>query len=102
MFTNVVVLQTDGNSFELLIMMLKDYMYVFVSFPFAARRYHIDAPFLVNVYTNFKFCLSILETVGIHIPSQNFRDFHLCTVGSSHNTCLSVDVYQLQILFAKI
>jgi hypothetical protein len=32
---------------------------------------------------------SLLETVGIHVPVRNFRDFPLFTVGSSHKTCPS-------------
>jgi hypothetical protein len=43
--------------------------------------------FLVNVYDCFKFCSSLLETIGIHVPIRNFRDFPLFTVGSSRKTC---------------
>jgi hypothetical protein len=55
----------------------------------SSGRRHLDALFLVNVYTSFKFCPSLLETVGIHVPVRNFRDFLLFTVGSSHKSCPS-------------
>jgi hypothetical protein len=41
----------------------------------SSRRRHLDALFLVNVYTGFKFCPSLCDTVGIHVPVRNFRDF---------------------------
>jgi hypothetical protein len=53
----------------------------------SSRRHHLDVLFLVNDYTGFKCCPSLLETVGIHIPVRNFRDFPLFTVGSSHKSC---------------
>jgi hypothetical protein len=34
-------------------------------------------------------CASLLETVGIHVPVRNFRDFPLFAVGSSHKSCPS-------------
>jgi hypothetical protein len=34
-------------------------------------------------------CPSLLETVGIHVPVRNFRDFPFFTVGSSHKSCPS-------------
>jgi hypothetical protein len=55
----------------------------------SSRRCHLDALFLVNFYTGFKFCPSLLETVGIHVPVRNFRDFPLFAVGSSHKSCCS-------------
>jgi hypothetical protein len=55
----------------------------------SSRWLHLDALFLVNVYTGFKFCPSLLENVGIHVPVRHFRDFLLLTVGSLHKICPS-------------
>jgi hypothetical protein len=51
------------------------------------KRRNLDALFLVNVYNGFKFCPSLLETVGIHVSVWNFKDFRVFTIGSSHRTC---------------
>lgn len=54
---------------------------------------HSDTPLtcitLVNVYNSLKFCPSLLETVGFHTPTWNFRGFPLFIVHSSHKTCPS-------------
>jgi hypothetical protein len=45
------------------------------------RRYHLDALFLIQVYLGFKFCPSVLETVGLRVPTRHLRDFplfHVC------------------------
>jgi hypothetical protein len=31
--------------------------------------------FLTDVFNGSKYCSTILETVGLHMPNQNFRDF---------------------------
>jgi hypothetical protein len=46
--------------------------------------------FPVSVYNGFKFCPSSLETVGIRMHTENFRDFPFFIVGSSCKTCPSV------------
>jgi hypothetical protein len=48
------------------------------------RRHHLDALFLVNVYSGYKFCPFLLKTVGICVPSQNYRDSPLFTVCASN------------------
>jgi hypothetical protein len=48
------------------------------------RRRHFDALFLVNVFCGTKCCPSVLETVGLRIPSRNIRDFNMFTCSSSH------------------
>jgi hypothetical protein len=68
----------------------------------ASWRRHLDALLLVNVYADFKFCPSLLESVGIHVPVRKFRDFPLFTVGSSHKVVPLLDLHQPQIPFAKI
>jgi hypothetical protein len=40
-----------------------------------SRRQHLDALFLVNVFTNKINCCSIMDTVGLHIPVKQIRDF---------------------------
>jgi hypothetical protein len=45
-----------------------------------------DALFIVDVYNGFKFCLLLLEIVGIRILTRNLRDFPLLTVGSLRKT----------------
>jgi hypothetical protein len=48
----------------------------------------VVALFLINVYDGFKTCPSLLETAGICIPTQNFRDFSLFTAASSNKRAL--------------
>lgn len=38
---------------------------------------HLDTIFLVQVYLGSKFCLSLLNTSGLRVCGQNFRDFSL-------------------------
>jgi hypothetical protein len=56
---------------------------------------HLGVLFLINVYNGFKFCPSLIETVTIHIPTQNFTDAPLFTVGSAHKTCWFCDCYHI-------
>jgi hypothetical protein len=51
--------------------------------------HNLDALFLINVYNSFEFCSFLVETVGIRVPTINFRDFPLFTVGSSLKSCSS-------------
>jgi hypothetical protein len=46
--------------------------------------------FLLDFINEFKFYPSLLETIGIHVPTRNVRYFPLFTVYSSRKTCLSV------------
>jgi hypothetical protein len=51
-------------------------------------RRHFDALLLLNVFSGAKCCPSVLETVGIRVPTSNFRNFTMFTCSSSH--CPSV------------
>jgi hypothetical protein len=58
---------------------------------------------LATVYNGFKFCPSLLGTVGICIPAQNFREFPFFVVLVPHIKLVPLlDVHQLQIPFAKL
>jgi hypothetical protein len=41
------------------------------------RRDHLNALFLIQVYLGSKFCPSVLETVGLRVPTRHLRDFPL-------------------------
>jgi hypothetical protein len=53
------------------------------------RRYHLDAPFLTQVYRGSEFCPSVLETVGLRVPVRYIRDFSMFSVCSSSKNCPS-------------
>jgi hypothetical protein len=38
-------------------------------------RYHLDALFLIQVYRGLKYCPSLLEAVGLRVPTRYLRDF---------------------------
>jgi hypothetical protein len=44
------------------------------------RRYHLDEIFPIQVYLGSKFCPSVLEIVGLRVPTRHFRDFPLFCV----------------------
>jgi hypothetical protein len=52
-----------------------------------SRRRHIDALFLINVFKGKINCPSILDTVGICVPTRQVREFSTFSVTSSlkHN-----------------
>jgi hypothetical protein len=41
------------------------------------RRYHLDALFLIQVYRGLKYCLSLLEAVGLQVPARYLRGFSM-------------------------
>jgi hypothetical protein len=48
---------------------------------FAAQNYYyLDALFPFQLYLDSKFCPSLLETVGLRVPSQYIRDIALFSV----------------------
>jgi hypothetical protein len=51
------------------------------------RRYHLDALFLIQVYLGSKFCPSVLETVGLCVPTRHLRDFPLFYVWPAIKNC---------------
>jgi hypothetical protein len=52
-------------------------------------RCHLDALFLLNVFSGSKFCPTLLETVSLRVSHQNFRDFKLFHVDFSCRNCPS-------------
>jgi hypothetical protein len=48
------------------------------------RRRHFDAVFLINVFSGTKQCQSVLETVGIRVPTRNIRNFNTFSCSLSH------------------
>jgi hypothetical protein len=48
------------------------------------RRRHSDALFLINVFSGAKCCSSVLETVGIRVPTRNIRNFTPFCCSPSH------------------
>jgi hypothetical protein len=53
------------------------------------RRYHLDVLFLIQVYLGSKFCPSVLETVGLRVPTLHLRDFPLFCVCPAIKNCPS-------------
>lgn len=53
------------------------------------NKVYLDVLFLSHIYSDFKFCPSLLKIAGIHFPTQKFRDFPLFAVSISHMLCLS-------------
>jgi hypothetical protein len=48
------------------------------------RRRHIDALFLINIFRGTKFRPSVLEAVGLRIPTRNIRKFSTFSCSSSN------------------
>jgi hypothetical protein len=64
------------------------------------RRYHLDALFLIQVYLGFKFCPSLLKTVGLQVPVQYIRHFFLCSMSALRvKIVLLLDMLQIPMLF---
>jgi hypothetical protein len=53
------------------------------------RRLHLEEFFLIDVYSGFTSCPFLLETVGVRVPTRNFRDFPLFTAAFSNKSGLS-------------
>jgi hypothetical protein len=53
------------------------------------RRYHLDALFLIQVYRGLKYCASLLEAVGLRVPTRYFRDFSMFNFSPSLKNCPS-------------
>jgi hypothetical protein len=71
---------------------------IIVSFPIYAkaleytlrkRRYHLDALFFIQVYRGLKYCPSLLEAVGLRVPTRYLRDFSVFNFGPSIKNCPS-------------
>jgi hypothetical protein len=48
------------------------------------RRRHFDALFLINAFFGTKYCPSVLETVGLRVPTRNIRNFTTFSCSFSH------------------
>jgi hypothetical protein len=57
------------------------------------ERYHLDAPFLIQVYLGSKFC-PVLGTVGLRVHAPYIREFPLFKV-----KIVLLDALQLLMLF---
>jgi hypothetical protein len=53
------------------------------------RRYQLDALFLIQVYLGSKLSPSVLETVGLRVPTRHFRDSQLFYVCPAIKNCPS-------------
>jgi hypothetical protein len=48
------------------------------------RWRHIDTLFLINIFRGTKFCPSVLEAVGLRVPTRNIRNFSTLSCSSSY------------------
>jgi hypothetical protein len=51
------------------------------------RRYRLDAIFLIQVYCGLKYCPSLLEAVGLRVPTRYLRDFSMFIFSPSLKNC---------------
>jgi hypothetical protein len=47
------------------------------------RMHYLDAQFLTHVFFGCKFCLFILETTGLPVPTRNLRIYPMFKVGAT-------------------
>jgi hypothetical protein len=64
------------------------------------RRRHFDALFLINVFSGSKHWPSVLETVGIRVPTRNIVTLTRSVAPSA--TALQQDMYLLQMQFVNL
>jgi hypothetical protein len=62
------------------------------------RRRHFDALFLINAFCGTKYCPSVLETVGLRVPTRNIILPRPVTPSA---TALRQDIYLLQMQFVN-
>jgi hypothetical protein len=76
------------------------------------RRCHNDAFFLICVFKGVNNCASVLEAVGIYVPSRNIRNFFTFCCSYSHCpsarcvsaanlVCNSVDIFTNSCLYLR-
>jgi hypothetical protein len=53
------------------------------------RRYHLDALFLIQVYRGLKYCPSLLEAVGLRVPTRYLGNFSMFNFSPSLKNCPS-------------
>jgi hypothetical protein len=63
------------------------------------RRRQVDILLLINVFSGTKHCPSVLETVGIRVPTRNIRNFTTFSCSFTHcpsavnAVCKSTDIF---------
>jgi hypothetical protein len=75
------------------------------------RRYHLDALFLIQVYRGLKYCPSLLEAVGLPVPTRHLRDFSMLNfspplknrpsarcASAANVVCRDLDVFKTHIV----
>jgi hypothetical protein len=74
------------------------------------RRRHVDALFLINAFCGgTKHCPSVLETVGLRVPTRNIRNFTTFSclfshcpsvrcVSAANAVCNSIDIFSKSCL----
>jgi hypothetical protein len=53
------------------------------------RRYHLNTLFLIQVYRGLKYCPSLMEAVGLRVPTRYLRDFSMLNFSPSFKNCPS-------------
>jgi hypothetical protein len=53
------------------------------------RRCHLDALFIIQVYRGLKYCPSLLEAVGLRVPTRYLRDVSTFNFSPSLKNCPS-------------
>jgi hypothetical protein len=48
-----------------------------------SRRQHLDDLFLINVFKDKIYFLSIMDTVGIRVPTRQVREFYIFSLSSA-------------------
>jgi hypothetical protein len=48
-----------------------------------SRRNHLDSLFLINIFKSKINCHSVMDTVGIRVPTRQIRDFSTFSVSSA-------------------
>jgi hypothetical protein len=74
--------------------------------PLHVRRKHLDADFLINAFKGNITCPSILDSVGLRIPSRSIRDFSAFSVhrnfkaspstrcvSAANTVCWNIDIF---------
>jgi hypothetical protein len=64
------------------------------------RRRHIDALLLINAFCGTKYCPSVLETVGLRVPTRNIVISPRSVAPSA--TALQQDLYLLPMQFLNL
>jgi hypothetical protein len=66
------------------------------------RRQNLDALFLISVFKNRTECGSIMDTVGLRVPTKQIKDFSTFKVSMFQDLALQQGTSQLQIASADL